>query len=281
MKNENLFKKVRQEIFIKYNPKTLLWKLTFLWRNFPPILKSKLIKQFGYLYSRNVQYFGEFGYELLAVIPYAYWLKQRDILNSTLSVEDTKCLYYFSKSHFETKIKRRTMGISDFPLTSIHTSNLDTYQWYPPPYKKVYKNKIFRWNKPICIICNKYTSEWGGVSKDIPDDDQIHLSFDDFTIIKNHFSNIITIQDLVKKHNNLTFNELQLKLYSNCNNFISVQGGSSVLASYFGGKNIIFAKKGGEVNNNSYSWFHKLSGAKIFHENDNFKLIETIKNEFL
>lgn len=72
-----------------------------------------------------------------------------------------------------------------------------------------------------------------------------------------------------------------MMIYANCDNFISVQGGSSVFTSYFGGKNIIFAKKGGELKHNSYNGYNKFSGSQIFHVDNYFNLIEVTKKEFL
>ena len=51
--------------------------------------------------SRQTQYFGEFGFELLAVVPYAYWLHRQGFLERTVGGLDTRCLYYFSKNHEE------------------------------------------------------------------------------------------------------------------------------------------------------------------------------------
>ena len=69
-------------------------------------------------------------------------------------------------------------------------------------------------------------------------------------------------------------------LYANCNLFVTVQGGSSILGSYFGGVNIIYAVGGHEVNPkiDSYrNWYHEFSGAKIIPCNSHDKVLEAIE----
>ena len=58
------------------------------------------------LLSRQTKYFGEFGFELLAVVPYAYWLYRQGRLERTIGGVDTRCLYYFSENHEERPVKR-------------------------------------------------------------------------------------------------------------------------------------------------------------------------------
>ncbi len=52
-------------------------------------------------------YDGEFGYELIGVVPYAYYLHLQHLLVKTESCKDTKALYYFSPQHLETFVERR------------------------------------------------------------------------------------------------------------------------------------------------------------------------------
>lgn len=45
-------------------------------------------------------------------------------------------------------------------------------------------------------------------------------------------------------------------VHAECDKLISVQGGSSILASYFAGINIIYAKAGREVENPDKEYFY-------------------------
>ena len=68
------------------------------------------------LLSRQTQYFGEFGFELFAVVPYAYWLHRQGRLERTIGGLDTRCLYYFSENHEERPVKRHYVPITEYPV---------------------------------------------------------------------------------------------------------------------------------------------------------------------
>ena len=88
-------------------------------------------------------------------------------------------------------------------------------------------------------------------------------------------------KEVKDKYNISNFNHFQLLLHSNCDHFISVQGGNSVLASYFGGTNIIFAKKGKELKYGAYDGhYKKYSNCNILHSNNYQEFIQLIKNNF-
>lgn len=236
---------------------------------------------------------GEFGYELVGVVPYAYWLAQRGELEATEAMGDTKPLYYFSPDHTELPGNRLSLTLKGFPLKTPHEQTLDKSKWLPPPYKKVYKNDRFVFDKPLCIVANKYSIQWKRPKpvnyipystlneifnrlsttyqivyvrpepKDIVEDRNPMQDMHEFGSIRKHHKSVILIQDLHEQNRDLTFNELQFMLFANSEKFISTQGGYSVLASYFGGTNLIYAEMGSEITKNAYSWYHEFSGAKI------------------
>ena len=212
--------------------------------------------------SVSTEYFGEFGYELISVIPFAYWLHLQDKLNQTSSTSDTKSLYFFSKNHIESEIKRNYIIPNSFPIRNIHRRFLNTMMWTPPPYKDVFKNDSIVFDKPICIICNKYNSEWGfrpitflsidvlaslfkqltpyyqviycrPISTEISDDNSKIYDLKEHNWIKENYPDVLLIQDIHSQNPDLSFNELQLMLFANANYFISTQGGYSILCSSF------------------------------------------------
>jgi hypothetical protein len=92
----------------------------------------------------------------------------------------------------------------------------------------------------------------------------------------------LTIQELHAQYPTLTFNELQLRLYSACKCFISVLGGSAYLASYFGGTNIVLAKRGWEVDCGAHErWFDRFSGARVVAVSSDSELLQAVEREFL
>jgi hypothetical protein len=113
-------------------------------------------------------------------------------------------------------------------------------------------------------------------------DNQECFDLDDYEMIEKDFPEVITMPQLSDSNRDLTFNSLYFMVSANCNNFISVQGGGSILASYFGGVNIIYAKKGFELNHNSYkNWYNKFSGCKIFNTDNYGILIDIIKAQLM
>jgi hypothetical protein len=97
-------------------------------------------------------------------------------------------------------------------------------------------------------------------------------------MIRSKYKDVIILEDLLEKHN-ISKNLLQLKIFSNCDNFISVQGGNSILASYFSKHNIIYAITGRELEHNDFqNWYHKLGGSKIYDKSSYDDVFTEIKN---
>lgn len=255
----------------------------------------------------DISFRGEFGWELLKAIPYAYYLETKGLLGSTTGCVDTKCLYYFSKNHIELHKKRCCSGNwegawRNTPFESIHRHEMNCETWLTPPYKEIFKNKIFVYKKPILIISNKFNQEWGRDPVNFISLktllEIIKLLSKEFKIIYNRpdkknlvedgpanydlkekdelKKNGVTLIDEIfdEYKNRFTFNELQMMLFANCERFISVQGGTSILSSYFGGKNIILAKAGQEIKYKSYNWYSVLSGCDVLYTNYDSELVK-------
>jgi hypothetical protein len=120
------------------------------------------------LIARGTRYFGEFGFELLAVIPYAHWLHTQGRLEFTVSTADTRCLYYFSTKHEERAVGRRYVPITEYPVGVPGRLRYDRHGfpalladrcWTPPPYRDVYRNDRFGWPKAPCVVVNKASDE--------------------------------------------------------------------------------------------------------------------------
>jgi hypothetical protein len=244
----------------------------------------------------------EFGYELIACLPFAYWLHKNNQLEGVISCRDTKCLYYFTENHEEVYDSRSEFKKPSVPNGNIHVPMLDLRMWEPPPIKNHYRNDRFKWDKPTLVICNKFKN--GGrnpmgipidaleelfsyfyndykivynrpLHKNIAHDESGQINIGDFDLIGRKFPDIIDINKLYLENLDITCNLLQIMIMSNCENFISMQGGSSILCSYFGGKNLIYAYEGKELQCGSYSnWYNKLSGSQILHSPsiDNLKI---------
>ena len=251
---------------------------------------------------------GEFGYELTLVIPYAYYLYLNHKLKKTKSSKLTKCFYYFSDNHEEKYTKRwatKNTGLClESPNKNITCKDLNYEQWIPPPYKSFYKNDILKFDKEVLIIHNKFNKEWGSDPINYIDKITLQTLFEKFKdkyqiiyinplliniiadtaealslgddLLLEQYPEVLNFNSLYEQYKqNYNFNELQLLTHANCDKFISVQGGASVLASYFGGINIIFSIKGTEFNKDSYNgYFKKFSNSNIVHVTNYDNLID-------
>lgn len=259
----------------------------------------------------------EFGYELLSSLPFAYNQYLKGNLTETISAFDTSCLYFFSPKHTETNCQRswdnmKKLWNTNFPNINIHRQNLDWDLFSPPPLKEHYKDKSIDFKKEKIIIFNRYNKEWGGPPINYLDlntlDKLFSLLSDDYQIIYinltkgekyfdgakpiflndetvlNKHPKVLTIYDVIEKNPGLTYNEIQLRLFSNCTKFISSNGGQLILSAYFGGENIIFSKKCRELEpnvNSFYRWYHKLGGGTFQHVNNYQDLIQLVTEKWV
>ena len=287
-----------------------------------PMLAEDLNVPFTEALETGTQYFGEFAFELLAVVPYAYWLHQQGRLERTVACEDTRCLYYFSENHQERPEKRRYVPITEYPIGEVgerqfdklaFPSHLNTSRWSPPPYGERFWDERFLWSRPTCVVCNKTSAEnylgkplvnsietdlllelVGKLqthyqvvynrprSMDIVNDHQRVGETGDIEALKKRYPDILTIQELHTAYPELSFNELQLRVFAGCRRFVSVVGGSSYLASWFGGTNVVYARSGWEVDCGAFqNWFNLFSQAKVISVSSPKALLATIDREFL
>ena len=273
--------------------------------------------------DRCTQYFGEFAFELQAVVPYAYWLHQQGRLVRTSGADDTRCLYFFSEDHEVRPVGRRYVPVTEYSTAPLGQGrfdaagfprDLDTRCWSPPPYKARFHDPRFIWDRPTCVVCNKTSDESylkaaerknaietnvllelvGRLrtryqvvydrprSTDIVDDHQSIQEVGDIEAVTRAFPDVLTIQALHMRHPELTFNELQLRVFAGCERFVSVVGGSSYLASLFGGTNVVFARGGWEVDCGAFErWFDRFSGARVIAVNSPAALLAAVDSELL
>jgi hypothetical protein len=276
------------------------------------------------LIARGTHYFGEFAFELLAVIPYAYWLYREGLLDYTVSTPDTRCLYYFSPAHEEHPVPRSFVPITEYPLgvgggllrydRKAFPETLDERRWLPPPYREAFHSSRITFDRDTCVVVNKASDErylhrgfavnvmepelvLAVIAKlrsryqvvydrpranDIVPDHQEIQELGDIESVQAAFPDVLTIQDLHQEHPHLTFNELQLRLFAGCSRFVSVVGGGSYLASYFGGTNVVYARRGWEVACGAYErWFDRFSGAHVVAASTPDDLLAAVAKELL
>ena len=219
----------------------------------------------------------EFGVELALVVPYAYHLNTQGKLDGVITSKGMKPFYYFCddvREEFEQRtVDNSLAGLDELPNNWIHGINpleepavLNYDEWTPPPYKEHYEtiDNLPTEPRKIVFISNKYNLEHGQEPLGFFD---IQCLYDMFTYITSCGYNVIYKRATNKESEfDNNYNETQLKVMANCDHFISVCGGNSILSSYFGGTMISYVHKGKELRPNYFgenSYFRKLSNAKI------------------
>jgi len=265
----------------------------------------------------------EFGYELLSTIPYAYWLNEQGLLEETISGKGSEALYYFSPKHTINPKPREWENLHyafstynvKTPNFAIHKKYFDFDKFKIPPYKEHFANNKFKYNKPIVCICNRYNDEWGQppinyfsldcLSKmfellkdkyqiiywatDLPEhlqDSAKPLNLGDYNFVKKYFPYVKIFQDLLKKNKKYNWNTLQLMIFANCEKYITMNGGYTVLANYFGGQDIIYTKYGEHQTKELYtgafwSYYPEFSNTQNVIVNDYSELYKKINQLYV
>ena len=246
----------------------------------------------------------EFGYELVLVVPLVYKHYLNNDKVTVITNKGMKCFYYFLPEDciIEKYTERKYIG--NYRHGKLHAKNLKNETF--PDYKSQFKNKKLKtsFEKDILIVNNKYNTEWGRnpvnfidldtlseifkilsphysiiynrprSNKIPPDNSKVH-DLGDYELISKKFPEVIDINELKE---DCSFNELQLILGSKSKGKISVQGGSSILSSFTGGFNYIYAVKGGELKCDAFNrWYNKFSNTKIKTYTEYNKLLSDIK----
>ena len=263
---------------------------------------------------KKLAFEGEFAPELEFVLPFAYWHHQNGTLKSTVSSLYSKELYFFSPDHQEKYDVRTNKGNYNFEMPRIlYSQDYDMRKWKPVPLKARYQNSVYKYDKPVVIVANRYNSEWGGPPisyfsiemldflftglkagytviynrprpQNIAMDNSEIFDLDEFEWINNKHPEVILVEDLFRENraNAKNFNHFQLLLYANADKFISIHGGTAALASYFGGTNIILSKQGPEHHFGCFKkLFPKFSGATILHAATDEELKRFVRTHYL
>jgi hypothetical protein len=272
----------------------------------------------------KIEAFDEFGYILWYYAPISYDAFLKGKLISTKSKIGTKPVFYFSENHTEDEIhydpprlKKTLQPIEHF--TSCYKIEGPLFikdNWTPPPYKKIFKNDVYVYDKPILTINNKNTKEWGQhphnyFNSDFlnkiftelkskyqiiyirppdksenfklqKDTNQISLDIGDKEILAKH-PEVIDIETLLLKSDKV-YNEVQFMILSNSDYHIT-PAGDAVVPSYFGGEVLIYNCPNCNSSNRGVwktgSWMEKLSGSKIYGFNNYDNLLNYVKTNWL
>ena len=241
----------------------------------------------------------EFGVELACVIPYAYWLHTQGQLEKVVTSKGMKPFYFFC-DNVEEKYTSRSVdngnnGVQHMPNTWNHHNAkaitgrdyqeltesekfevngvLDYSKWKCPPYSKIYKEDIFKFDKPHVIVSNKIVTDHGRTPVGYFDIEALYNIFNELTtagykviykrpkmteypVDMNEINSrnltisanvegrgIMTDYDLVEEYDDVilfddlitndSYNITQLKWFSTADFFVSISGGNSIFCCLF------------------------------------------------
>jgi len=253
----------------------------------------------------------EFGYELLSAVPYAYEKYLKGELDGTRSGKGSEALYYFSPKHEINPAQRsffntKTARDNGLPYTFIHQPEHCAKTF--PPYKEQYANEEFVWDKPTLCICNRYNIEWGYKPINFFDleildwmfshlKDKYEIIYFPVSIPTDFYDNEspLPLRDipLARKHGIKVFTDFKgdwnpnmMKVFSNCEHYITMNGGYSIMASLFSGTNIIYSVEGlvetKELKQNAFfRWYPNLNNVRTLHVPTHEELIKKITSLYI
>lgn len=259
----------------------------------------------------------EFGYELIAALPHAYHLHKHGLLSGTTSGHDTRPLYYFSPKHTIDQTPRAWGNMhraQPLPNIRIHRDRLNLREWTPPPLRAHYAKRAITWKKPTVVICNRYNEEWGRppvnfLPLDVLDvlfrmltpkyqvvylnnygmppqfeDSARSMDLGDYAWIRKRHRRVVIFHDLLTGPGAASYNETQLRVFAGCQRFITMNGGLGILASYFGGENIIYSKECRELDprvNSFHNWYHLFGGSYVKHVRSHDALLAMVRAKWV
>ena len=81
----------------------------------------------------------------------------------------------------------------------------------------------------------------------------------DYELIESKYKESVLCFDDILRTKNMSYNRLKLELFASCDNYISVQGGSSYCISFFYKKLLILHKRGSETASGAYNGWYTMT----------------------
>lgn len=233
---------------------------------------------------------GEFGFELDFAIPFAYALYKNNKLNSITCYEGMYHVYsaiFDQNIIFKVPDGKRTeCNKVTFKWKNMVTKCEELHQrpntWLAPNFCGKFKNKLLKLpaqlmnKKDYLIIFNIYNMEWGREPVNYIPNDIMNSMYDrlskNYNVVIIHpqrirkgftrdnsemfkgfdYGDRTTMDVILDLNPDMNYNLVQMILCDRSHHFISIQGGTSRIASLFGGVNLVLHVEGKELKYNEY-----------------------------
>ncbi len=236
----------------------------------------------------TLEFTGEFGAEVNSFLPFVHWLHLAGLMQGRHILTYAGMVpFYFFLDPDQVKEKsepRRFVWPANrpawLPTRDDHGHRARAFESFPD-YRHRYRDNSFESAKPLLILHNKYSIEWGrgpvnylpldlleqlfselgdryqivylrpgilGLPAGYSPDHQPDLEFGDLALVRR-FPDIWLFDELAAEiRPRASYNELKLRLYASAWCHITVQGGNAHLAALFSGTLLtIFHRLGQEI----------------------------------
>lgn len=243
-----------------------------------------------------LEFEGEFGAEINSFVPFVHWAWQAGALGGrpVVTYRGMAPFYRFlpPEQVIERDRPRRWVNPAErpvwLPTRDDHGPRNRAFEWFPD-YRALFANDLFVEDRPILVLHNKFSDEWGHGPVNFIDQELLaetlrrlggrfaiyysrpgiappgeDYSIDhqpDFDLNERgtlmRFSDVRVFDDVAAQLAPVYgYNELKLMLYANCFLHITVQGGNAHLAALFGGSLILILHRAGQEIRYSYRHGH-------------------------
>ncbi len=221
----------------------------------------------------TVRFEGEFGEEVNNFIPFVHWLHRTgELAGRKIETYAGMEPFYFFLEPGQLVLRnqaRQFQWPGATPSYYLHPNGVEADQvgmeWVPD-YRSQYATN-FGYKKPLLVIHNKYSVEWGkspvnylelgtldqlfnalkeryqiiffeaarnaDSERGYSVDHQTLISYSDVEVARKH-PEVIIFGDMLRRSSD-SYNLLKLKIFSSCYHFITVQGGNAHMCAWFPG----------------------------------------------
>lgn len=244
----------------------------------------------------RLDFAGEFGAEVNSFLPFVYWLHRAGLLRGRRirTYQGMRPFYFFldPEQIEETDAPRRFVFPHDrpawLPNRDDHAATRSPFEMFPD-FRAHYRDGLFNLGRPILVVHNKVTPEWGrppvnifpiglldrifdalapsfhlvylrpgllGTPPGYSADHQPDLPFEDLALLRQHPAVEIFDEMAQAMASAMPFNEVKLRLYAHADFHITVQGGNAHLLSLFSGGLAAILHRAGQEIHHSYANGH-------------------------
>jgi hypothetical protein len=244
----------------------------------------------------RLDFSGEFGAEVNSFLPFVHWLHCAGLMaeRRIRTYRGMRAFYFFlaDEQIEEVDIPRHYVFPDDrptwLPNRNDHAATRSAFELFPD-YRGHFRDGLFDVGRPLLIVHNKVTPEWGkppvnifplpllnrlfdelseafhlvylrpgllGTPAGYSADHQPDLPFDDLALLRRHRHVEVFDEMAQALAATMSYNEAKLRLYAHADFHVTVQGGNAHLLTMFKGGMVAILHRAGQELRHSYANGH-------------------------